>query len=394
MTNVATNLLLINKTNFKVTVGTHEKTAKRPKISAMNGLLCDEIPEELMLTDLEQQMIALDLLFMKMKLLPKSRMPGMVDRVVNVPLTDDAVMKTMHQLPRTLDESQLVPISFKRKKDMKNTHAQAYVRPAKMINGLNKLKELGNPHYQGINVDKEFGSKNKEIDPELWDELTKGDDNKDTERSASSDGIKYVYFKYKKNKGTGIYEFDGECENNDDNEADTVIVWMPTTSLGENMRIVDNIENSDSSSDESVSDSIPETSEEMETFAIAKLLGVKFVYVRFRKIHRSKLVATVKSGQKKLLFPDLNKDVSDFAFIEEFKLGTPSHPASQRALAIKSFSIRYDNQEFDSEDFKNMSNADLEDYFFIRDDSEPNVNDGEVYLDLMLDEETANIVDS
>ena len=45
---------------------------RRPKISAMNGLTIEDIPESLKLDDVENQLIATNLLFMKLKQLSKS----------------------------------------------------------------------------------------------------------------------------------------------------------------------------------------------------------------------------------------------------------------------------------------------------------------------------------
>lgn len=136
------NLLLTDKTN-----------PRRPKISAMNGLLVEHIPESLQLEDVENQLIAINLVFMKLKKLPKSRMGCMVDRVINVPLTDEQVTQSVKTLPRTLDDGFVVPIQFKRMKGMKNTVMEAFVRPKGLIKALETLKSLGNPHYQDVNID-------------------------------------------------------------------------------------------------------------------------------------------------------------------------------------------------------------------------------------------------
>ena len=50
----------------------------------------------------ENQLIAKNLLFMKLKKLPRSRMGCMVDRVINVPLTDEQIVASVQTLPRTL----------------------------------------------------------------------------------------------------------------------------------------------------------------------------------------------------------------------------------------------------------------------------------------------------
>ena len=57
-----------------------------PKTHFSNGLELEKVPEELQLTDLEQQLIARSLLFMKVKKLPTTRMKAMVDKVISVPI--------------------------------------------------------------------------------------------------------------------------------------------------------------------------------------------------------------------------------------------------------------------------------------------------------------------
>ena len=84
---------------------------------------------------------------MKIKKLPKTRMEAMVDRVVNVPVEDCDIQRTLDSLPRTLEESAVIPIQFKRKKDMKNVHASAFVRPLKIYKCLIALRDAGNPYY-------------------------------------------------------------------------------------------------------------------------------------------------------------------------------------------------------------------------------------------------------
>ena len=53
---------------------------KIPRIHVSNGLQLDEIPDELKLTDLEQQLIARTLIFLKVKKLPKSGMKSNIDQ--------------------------------------------------------------------------------------------------------------------------------------------------------------------------------------------------------------------------------------------------------------------------------------------------------------------------
>ena len=48
------------------------RKGKVPRIHISNGLALDEIPEDLNLTNLEQQLIAKNLIFLKVKKLPRS----------------------------------------------------------------------------------------------------------------------------------------------------------------------------------------------------------------------------------------------------------------------------------------------------------------------------------
>ena len=160
---------------------------KRPSWSVMNQLFLDEIPEELKLTDLENQLIAKNLIFMKLKKLPKSRMGAMADRVINVPLHDEDIVKTVTSLPRSLEESHLVPVKFKRMKALKNSHAEAFVRPEKLLQALKALKAAGNPHYINIEVDENFEAKNQGSSKEMWNTLTNKEDLKDDAQKEQED---------------------------------------------------------------------------------------------------------------------------------------------------------------------------------------------------------------
>ena len=87
---------------------------------------------------------------MKMKELPKTRMKGMIDRTVLVPIEDTEVMNTMEELPRSLGESAVVGVNDKRMKNMKNVHVKGFLRPTKMYQGLVSWRMLDKPHYRTI----------------------------------------------------------------------------------------------------------------------------------------------------------------------------------------------------------------------------------------------------
>ena len=164
---------------------------KCPRISVSNGLQLDKIPSELAkLTDLEKQLIARNLLFMKIFRLATSRMHAIKDKLINVPLESPDIEKTIDKLPRNFDDSYLIPANLKRKKSMRNTHLSAYIRPQCMIDAVYKLKQLRNIHYQYVYVDNNYSLKSKCLDNDtLESENSESDsenEDEDTENILSS----------------------------------------------------------------------------------------------------------------------------------------------------------------------------------------------------------------
>ena len=133
---------------------------KVPDISTLNGLELDHIPEELKLTDLEQQLIAKTLLFLKIKKLPKSGMKLNTGKLALVPLGSEDVHKTVSQLPRHPDDAQmLIAVQLKRKLEFKHSHLSEYIRPDTILQYLQYLKQIGNVFYQDIDIDNDFLTK-------------------------------------------------------------------------------------------------------------------------------------------------------------------------------------------------------------------------------------------
>ena len=142
------------------------KSKKCPSINVSNGFSLDDVPEELKLTDLEQQLIAKVLLFMKvLPMTKKSKVPKIIDRVINVPLHDEDISKTISSLPRSLDDAAVVDVMFKRKLDLKNPHNHEFIKRSTLIKALKKLKELKNPFYVDVIIDET--SLNTEVDAEM-----------------------------------------------------------------------------------------------------------------------------------------------------------------------------------------------------------------------------------
>ena len=138
-----------------------EKNPKLPTIHKSNGLELEEVPEELKLTDLEQQLIALVLVFQKVKKLPVSGMRANFDRVISVPIDCVTVGKTVSELPRHPDDANVVAVQLKRKLEYKNSHLHQYIRPKLLVKAIETLKQCGNAFYQNVTINEDF--LNKEI---------------------------------------------------------------------------------------------------------------------------------------------------------------------------------------------------------------------------------------
>ena len=87
---------------------------KLPSMSVGNGLmlrkLCDP---ELKLSEIENSLIAQNIIFQKIFLLPKSRMSAVKDRLVNVPIEAGDVINTVKNIPRTPKEAGLIQVKLK-----------------------------------------------------------------------------------------------------------------------------------------------------------------------------------------------------------------------------------------------------------------------------------------
>ena len=116
---------------------------------------------ELLLSELEQNLIARNILFMKIHQLLRSRMSCVKDRLVNVPIQENDVINTIRSLPRTMEEAGIVPVQLKRKKEYKNVHMTEYVSVPKVKQALRTLKSLRHKYYQFVN----------EADIESYDEM-------------------------------------------------------------------------------------------------------------------------------------------------------------------------------------------------------------------------------
>ena len=148
------------------------KANRVPNINVTNDLWLEDVPEELIVTDLEQQLFSKIILFMKVKPMPKHQNVKIIDRVINVPLHDIDITKTLTILPRSPDSSYIIDVELKRKLDMKGKHVRKYMRATAPLNAVKKLIELGNPFYNDVKVDEYY--LDNEMDTDQAESLQEG----------------------------------------------------------------------------------------------------------------------------------------------------------------------------------------------------------------------------
>ena len=120
-----------------------------PPCCAKNNLEYPEIPDCLQLSNLERQLICKDLVFIKIRQLNPTRMDAMNDHIVNVPIEDDDIIKTVTSLPRTQKNNGMVTVGLKRDLIYKTFHKLQMIRPDKVYEALMYLKD-NHPSYKNI----------------------------------------------------------------------------------------------------------------------------------------------------------------------------------------------------------------------------------------------------
>ena len=91
------------------------KAKKMPPMAVKNKLELENQDDTLLLTELEGSLIAKNIIFQKIFLLPKSRWTAFTDKIVNVPITNEDINNTIELLPRTPKEAGLIGVALKRK---------------------------------------------------------------------------------------------------------------------------------------------------------------------------------------------------------------------------------------------------------------------------------------
>ena len=121
---------------------------------------------ELKLSELEQQLIARNLIFQKIVLLPKTRMSAMKDKTVSVPISPSDITETLTKLPQTPSDAQLAVVQLKRRLNFPGVHSQQLINIRKVMAALKTFITMENPHYENILEDKDFKQRCFETDLE------------------------------------------------------------------------------------------------------------------------------------------------------------------------------------------------------------------------------------
>ena len=110
---------------------------KMPKLCSNNNLTVDILPDpKLILTELENNLIAKNIIFQKLHKKPKSRWSGTHDRLVNIPIGDQDILNTVKNLPRTPAEAGIITVKLKRKLEYKNNHTEQLIDTRKIYKYL------------------------------------------------------------------------------------------------------------------------------------------------------------------------------------------------------------------------------------------------------------------
>ena len=155
----------------------------------------------------------MNLIFHKIFTLPRSRWTGLTGKVINVPITSQAINQTLVQLPRTPTSAGLISLTFKRMKEMKNNHKKQLINQDKIFRMLQKLKKSGSPYHQTILTPEEFKDECQRHD-EIGYQLIYGKDDLDNDMESDD----YAEFSDRIINDEFNMELEEEMDNTIENE--------------------------------------------------------------------------------------------------------------------------------------------------------------------------------
>ena len=86
--------------------------------------------------------------------------------MISVPVTPDAVINTLQQLPRLPCDAGLIEVGIKRKTEYKHSHKQELIDVNKIFMVLEYLKSSGHPYYQNFDTVLAYKKRCKDQDHE------------------------------------------------------------------------------------------------------------------------------------------------------------------------------------------------------------------------------------
>ena len=210
-------------------------SGKVPSMATINGLFLLPLHEDHYLTELENNMIARNLIFQYIYCLKKSRWAATKKKMVSVPVTKDSVLNTLEQLPRLPSEAGLIEVGFKRKMEYKHSHRQELIDVNKIFEVLKFLKASGHPYYQDFDNFETFKSRCMEKEGHSNEMLfNQADIDVDSEEDTSTEDIE------EKENNTDETTLDAVRKHQFDHNRNTAMTNnYPEMSIDENGRKVD-----------------------------------------------------------------------------------------------------------------------------------------------------------
>ena len=165
------------------------RKGKLPPSSVKNCLSLDQTDKKrkskgLMLTDLENSLIASRIIFQKIFSLPVSRWSAMKEKQVNIPISSDKINETLEKLPRTPADAGLIAVELKRQIKKKNNHWHQLIDPQKLFLFIDIAKLKGNPYYKDVQTFESYKQNCKKLDKQSFNLVfgeNEGDDESETE---------------------------------------------------------------------------------------------------------------------------------------------------------------------------------------------------------------------
>ena len=141
-----------------------------PIQSVANNLELSSVPPELScLNRLETRLLCLRVAFMTLVALPAGKQRCIHGPAVNIPVQIDRIITTLPRLP---DDSQLVPLKFKRKLSYKGHYMYDFITPEKILDALRWLK-LHHPQYANVAINDKWSKESEKQDFDLHAGLIK-----------------------------------------------------------------------------------------------------------------------------------------------------------------------------------------------------------------------------